>query len=328
MELAFGLVILAGFLQGTFGIFIKNTAPLKWENFWGIYVSLAFVVGPVIFAKILIPNFDQIIFSIPREYLYLPLLFGAIWGLGNILFGISIVRIGLSLTFSIVEGLVILIGSIMPIFINQALLSSAAFVFLIIGLLIIISGVALSGYSGMLRGKSQKEPYKNMKVGIIIAVLGGIFSSMLNIGFVTGKNVALFAQQSGANIDNSSSLIWVVVIFAGFLVNIAYVIYLLFKNRSLYIYKKMTWRNFFAITAAALFWYASFALFGIAAGKLGNLGPSVGWAILLSLSIIISNLWGIKFGEWKSSRKALNYQLASLLLIIFGIIFIASSAVV
>ncbi|MDO8618483.1 MAG: L-rhamnose/proton symporter RhaT [Candidatus Daviesbacteria bacterium] len=321
----FLLVLIAGFTQGTVGALLRYTKPLRWENFWGIYVFLAFVVGPVMFAKLLIPNFDQLIFSIPPEYLYLPLLFGAIWGLGNVLFGISLVRIGLSLTSSIIIGLVVLLGSILPIFINHVVLTPSSLIFLIAGLVIVITGVGLSGYSGMLRDKGQNVG-KGIVSGIIIAILGGIFSSMLNVGFVTGKNIALLAEESGVSNDNSSLLIWVVAIFAGFLVNIVYVIYLLFKNKSLNVYKKITWGNILTISAAAIFWYASFALFGIAAGKLGKLGPSVGWAMLLSLSIIISNLWGIKFGEWKNSKVALGFQLKSLGLIILGIVLIAISA--
>ena len=69
-------------------------------------------------------------------------------------------------------------------------------------------------------------------------------------------------------------------------------------------------------------------LVGIAANKLGSLGPSIGWAMLLSLSIVISTVWGIKFGEWKNSKVAFKYQLNALTVIVFGVIMIALSGLI
>lgn len=322
--LGFILVLVAGFALGTFAIFLRYMSPLKWENFWGLYVIVSLILGPIIFAFLLIPNFFQILPLVPINLLVVPMLFGAIWGVGNVLFGMSVVRIGLALTYTIILGLVTLIGTVLPIFINHTYISVQAQYFLALGLMIIMLGIILSGYAGVLRSGLGRLN-KSLAVGFTIAIISGITSSTLNVGFVSGAGIAKIVHDEGISLANASSLIWVVVLFSGFLVNIGYVLYLLVKNKTASLYKKMTTKILLAVIAAGTLWYVSFALFGLSANMLGNLGPSVGWAMLISLSIVISNVWSIKFGEWKNSGKALNMQLKSLGLIIIGIVSIAIS---
>lgn len=329
-ETVFGLfiVIVSGFLQGSFALFLRYMKPLKWENFWGIYSLIALFLGPVLLAIVLVPNFSDALFSIPPTDFPLPILFGALWGIGSILFGLSVIRLGLSLTYTIILGLTTAIGTILPLFITRAPLKEQTLLLLVLGLLFVMSGIILSGYSGILRDKKQNISTKDMLGGLTLALISGIFSPMLNVGFITGKPIALVAQNYGASVSNSTALVWVIVLFAGFLMNISYVTYLLFKNNSVNLFKKINSKILLAVSASGIFWFASFALFGIASVKIGKLGPSIGWAILISLSIVVSNIWGIKFGEWKNSKSALPYQIKSILLIVIGVGLIAASALV
>jgi L-rhamnose-H+ transport protein len=302
--------------------------PLKWENYWSIYCLVALILSPVFAAWILVPKFLPAILSIPVGSLYLPLLFGALWGTGSILFGLSLVNLGLSLTYSIILSLTTIIGSIIPLFLNHVVLSKGSLSLLIFGLIFVLFGMALSSYSGKIRGGEQKATKSKFMLGLFLAVLSGVFSPMINIGLVTSKGIAQAAENFGASSANSSFLIWVVLLFSGFLVNISYTIYLLVKNKSMSLFGKINPKILLAGLASGTFWFAGFGLFGIASVNIGKLGPSVGWAILISLTIVVSNVWGIKSGEWKNSKKALNYQLKSIALIVLGVALIATSALV
>ncbi len=326
VELAFFLIVIAGFLQGTFGIFIKNVAPLKWENFWAIFSFISYLLAPVIFAFVQVQNLFPILFSLPFDSVILPLIFGCLWGIGSVIFGLCVIRIGVSLTYSIVLGLVTLLGAILPIFINNITFAPQALAFLIIGLSIVPIGVFISGYAGVIKEKKLNPKNKASIAGILLAVISGIFSSFLNVGFVFGKDISLHAQKMGVAEIDASALVLLVVVFGGFVTNFGYALYLMFKNNTVRVYKKLQAKIFFSILTASLFWFGSVALFGVNSIKLGSLGPSVGWAILFSLSIVISNVWGIKFGEWKGVAKALLLQFTALGLIIVGVVFIALSA--
>jgi hypothetical protein len=55
---------------------------------------------------------------------------------------------------------------------------------------------------------------------------------------------------------------------------------------------------------------AGMALYGIGANRLGRLGPSLGWAILMSSMVLVANALGVLSGEWRSAPRRAMRQLA------------------
>jgi L-rhamnose-H+ transport protein len=53
----------------------------------------------------------------------------------------------------------------------------------------------------------------------------------------------------------------------------------------------------------AIFWFSSTMLYGVSVGKLGDLGPILGWPLFMSLIVIVASLLGIATGEWKNTGK-------------------------
>ena len=49
-------------------------------------------------------------------------------------------------------------------------------------------------------------------------------------------------------------------------------------------------------------WFSSVAIYGRAAGLMGAMGGSGGWAVFIGMCVLTSNLWGIATGEWKDGR--------------------------
>ena len=320
--------MLATLIQGTFAVFLRYMAPLKWENFWGIYSLVALLIGPVLLAFLVNPNFFQVLTSIPSENLRYPILFGALWGVGSILFGLSAVRIGLSLTYSIILGMTTLIGTLLPPLINKIIPSGLTLNLLVFGLILITLGVIVSGYAGVLRDQRNKKIKRDIIIGLALAFFSGLFSPLLNVAFITGASIAAISKNNGVAPEYATFLVWAVVLFGGFVVNFGYVLFLLIKNKTFSLYSKMSRSNFLAALASALFWLISSLMFGISTVKIGKLGPSIAWAIFISFSIVISNLWGIRFGEWTGAKRALKYQIKSIILISIGVGFIAYSALI
>ena len=68
-------------------------------------------------------------------------------------------------------------------------------------------------------------------------------------------------------------------------------------------------------------WMGGFLFYGAGARRLGELGPSLGWAILMSAMVLMANLLGLLTGEWKSApRPALHRLFAGLGLLVLAII--------
>ena len=71
---------------------------------------------------------------------------------------------------------------------------------------------------------------------------------------------------------------------------------------------------------AGFCWFAALGVYGQGAALLGEIGPVIGWPILLGLSLIISNFWAYRAGEWKNAKGPFNKLLAGLVVLIISAI--------
>jgi len=322
MFLPFLLVIFASFFQGTFGLGMKYMAPLKWESWWLVHASVAMLAFPLIWSLLAVPDLFYVISTAPARAIAIAALFGFLWGIGGIMFGVSVPYIGLSLTYGIVMGLASSVGSLIPLFQMENAVNNPAFPFVLTGVFVMLIGVALTAIAGIQRDriKEQESKSKNIVKGIIIASVCGVLSSLLNVGFANAAPVARAAEASGVITRNSSLAAWIVVLAGAYLMNAGYAVVLLCKNRS--------W-NSFGVTrsgkafmwaiVAGLCWFAALGIYGQGSALLGEIGPVIGWPMLLGLSLIVSNSWAYGSGEWKDAGKAFR-----LLLIGVAVLIIAS----
>ena len=319
--LPFLLLIFASFFQGTFGLGMKYMNPMSWESWWVVHVLVAMILFPMIWAIIAIPDLFEIISNSPKDAIYLAMLFGFLWGIGGIMFGVSVPYIGLSLTMGIVMGLAGSAGSLIPLFQIENATSQPSFPYIIGGLLISLIGVAITAKAGIERDKllSSDNKSSNIVKGILIAVTCGLLSSLLNVGFANAAPIADKAQEYGVIARNSSLAAWVVVLWGAFIMNFGYAIFLLIKNNSWKTFSFKNAKNAYKWSFIAGFcWFAALGVYGQGAALLGEIGPVIGWPILLGLSLIISNYWAYRAGEWKNANKPFNKLLLGLLVLIIS----------
>ncbi len=321
--------VVGGILNGAFAVFLKQKNPWRWENFWLVYSIIALVVFPLIWISIAIPGLGAIAAHMSFGMLVVPMLFGALWGIGSILFGLAVDRIGMALTFTIVVGLATAIGSLAPLFFNEPINQSTLSI-LLFGIVVTVVGIIVSGYAGFCREKilgadRQASAPRLFKSGLLMAIISGMISPMSNIGFAYAKNIAAFTPSSGAPSWSAPLVALEVVLLGGFFINAGYALYLLFRNRSFVLFRQSKLRPVSASIAAGIFWFGGIGLYAIATAYLGILGTSVGYAVNLSTGIISTNILGVITGEWKNSWRALKIQLTSILILVVGMIVISFS---
>ncbi len=232
--LPFLLVIFASIFQGSFGLGMKYMEPLKWEAWWLVHVTIAMIIFPMLWAYIAIPDLFSIISEAPSNAIYLGMLFGFLWGVGGILFGVSVPFIGLSLTMGIVMGLAASVGSLIPLLQTEGALSNPATPYILAGVVIMLIGVYITAKAGIRRDQlvGSESTSANISKGIMIAVTCGVLSALLNVGFANATPVANTAEEAGIITRNSSLAAWVVVLIGAYAMNAGYAIFLLFKNKS------------------------------------------------------------------------------------------------
>ena len=319
--LPFLLLIFASFFQGTFGLGMKYMNPMSWESWWVIHVLVAMILFPMIWAYIVIPDLFDIIASSPKDAIYSAMLYGFLWGIGGIMFGVSVPYIGLSLTMGIVMGLAGSAGSLIPLFQIENATSQPSFPYIIGGLIISLIGVAITAKAGIDRDKliNSSSKSKNILKGLLIAVTCGLLSSLLNVGFANAAPIAEKAQEFGVITRNSSLAAWVVVLWGAFIMNFSYAVLLLFKNNSWSTFSLKNSLNAYKWSLIAGFcWFAALGVYGQGAALLGEIGPVIGWPILLGLSLIISNYCAYNAGEWDNAQKPFNKLLIGLFVLIIS----------
>ncbi len=328
----FLLVLLAGLLQGTFVLPMTMVRQWSWEHTWATFSLLGMLVFNWVITFLFVPNIFAVYAASPPRELVILALFGMGWGVGAVLFGLGMDRLGMALGYPIIMGLIASLGALIPllVFFPQTLLTTKGLV-LLTGTALVIFGIALCSLGGSRRapsgGRSIATRSNTFKVGLVIAILAGVLSCLPNVGMAFGGNVTATAEKLGVSQASSGNTVWALLFTFGCAVNLAYCGYLMLTRKTWWQYWNLeTPRNLGLSALMALMWIGSFYLYGAGTTKLGHRGVVVGWPLFISLSIIVGNLWGLWRGEWKGAparaRRLLNQ---GLLVLIVAVITVALS---
>lgn len=324
------LVLLAGFFQGTFGLGMKKFFPV-WESYWFIFSITGLILIPFIWARIFIPDVFGAIGVLPVGTILYSILFGAMWGMSAILFGLAINYVGVSLSFGICMSTGASLGSLLPLFQIDNYCAKPSFPFIIVGLIIMIMGVILISYAGSLRNRLQSLEDSNksgikkgifFQLGILFSVAAGVGAALQNISFTSAAPAINAAIQQGVKPQSASLVAWIVVLFGGFIPNFIYTVYLLIKNKSWNsLSQKRPARIYLIGTITGFCWFAALGVYGQSAALMGEMGPVICWTMFFAISLIVSSFWGIQAGEWKGTKSPFKVLiLGNLVLIISWII--------
>lgn len=302
-------VLLGGLLQGSFALPMKRMPGWRWENTWLVYSVAGMIVFPWLLVAVTVPSAGEVFRLADAGTLAKVAIFGFGWGVGSTLFGLGIDMVGMGLGFAVILGITASLGSLLPIAVldPQQLFTRQGYA-LMIGLVLVVGGIVLCAIAGSRRemelAKGAKEQGKrSFWLGLLICLLSGVFSPMLNFSFVFGKGLQDLTLKFGAQPAMASNGVWALALSAGFLANAAYCVYLLRKYHAweIFFQKRTPTGYWLGATMMGLLWFAGIAVYGVGAADLGVLGGVIGWPLFMAMIIISANLWGAFTGEWKGS---------------------------
>jgi len=325
------VVVFAALLNGSFTAPIKKMSGWQWENTWLLFAFSGLLVLPWILTLATVPNLEEVFRGASFATLVRVALFGVAWGVGSALFGLGVARVGMALGFALILGITASFGSLFPLAIlHPEQLSDKRGLALMLGTVVMTGGLALLTRAGQIRERdsARNSSGSGFATGLVICVLSGIFSSMLNFSFLFGDELRLRALHAGASVAMAANPIWALTVTGGFVSNVVYCVYLLNRNRSWSVYRKRGSLAYWLLgISTGLLWFGGTILYGVGAVSLGALGGIVGWPIFMILDIIVALFWGAVSGEWKSaSRRSLAYCWTGIgvLLVSIGIISAAN----
>ncbi len=332
--LGFLLLFTAGLSDGSFFLPMKYTKKWEWEHAWAVF-SLSFFVISWILTIIFIPNIFEIYSAVASKYIYMLLIFGALWGVGAILFGTALHLLGMALGYPIALGTVACFGALIPLVtIESDNLFTYKGLLVVIGIIIAVVGIVVSSRAFKAREEAAEKAIDArpvpMAVGLVVAILAGLFSSFINIGFSFGENVIQTARELGVSDIFSGTVVWSIFFSIAFVVNILYCLFLMIKRNTLKDFiGPHNKRNFSMGIAMGAFFIAAVYIYSMGATCLGSWGEVPGWVFFMSIDIITGNLWGLFSGEWDNApRIARKLLKRGMMIIIFAILVVAVSQAV
>ncbi len=333
---------LGGIASGSFYMPYNKVKGWAWESFWMLGGLFSWLIVPPLVAWLTVPGFMDIIWASSSQILLLTFVMGLLWGVGGLSYGLGVRYLGMSLGNSVVLGFCAAFGALVPpIYYSVVptagkvsltdMLSSSGGQLVLIGVLVCLIGIAISGRAGMMKERELSDEEKKRTVadfslvkGLIIAIISGILSAFFNFGIEVGKPMAEAAVEAGNNPLFQNNVTFVVILWGGLSTNFIWTTILSIKNKS---YKdfgnKMTpiRRNVMFCALAGTLWFMQFFFYGMGESKLGNGASS--WILHMSTIILTANMWGIYRKEWKGvAQKTKLTIVVGIAVILFSVVLV------
>ena len=335
MEILLGLLIIAigSFGQSSSYVPINKVKNWAWESFWIVQGIFAWLVFPLLGALLGVPEGMGLFELLGNGGAAKAIVYGILWGVGGLTFGLSMRYLGVALGQSISLGTCAGFGTLLPAIFAGTNLFQGQGLILLVGVCITLAGIAVIGYAGSLRSKNMTEEEKKAAIkdfaltkGLLVALLAGVMSACFALGLDAGTPIKEAALTNGVKPLFAGLPVILLVTFGGFLTNAAYCIQQNIKNKTGTDYFSVPGgifvNNVLFCALAGVLWYSQF--FGLEMGKSflvdSPLLMAFSWSILMSLNVTFSNVWGILLKEWKGcNSKTISVLVIGLVILVFSV---------
>ena len=335
------LYVVGGLSGSAIYLPLKGVRHWAWESYWMIYALVGLVVFPWTIAFWTTPALLHVLHATPGRILFWCYLFGVMWGIGGLTFGITVRYLGVGLGFPLVCGIIAAVGTLVPPIYNgqfASLSGMSSGIIMLCGVAVAMIGIVAIGMAGMAKERELSEDQKKVAVaefnflrGLVMAMFCGVTSAGMFLGIRAGEAMETVAADIQA-IDPASPWVglpkMVVILAGGFTVNFAYCLFLNIKNGSVGDYARNQaplLRNYLFSAAAGILWYGQFTFLTMGDTQTGLL-KCFSASVLMSSMILFSTVWGVLLREWRGTGSHTRRLLVSGLVLLLASLVITGYA--
>ena len=355
MSSVLGMLVFAlgGLAGATFLLPARGVKGWAYETWWMFYCVVGLILMPTLVCAVAVPDFCGVIASAPGATIAKCVVFGAIWGVGGLTWGLMVRYLGIGLGLAIGCGLCAATGTVLPPVMNG---EAATLLYgdggeIAVGKLVVLAGVVGSlvgivfvGLAGKLKeGELPEEEKKkavaefDFKKGIIVALISGVCSSCMNLGLQSGgviERAAYSAAVKAGVVAEGAAWSWqgmpvvMVVLWGGFLVQAAWVVQQHFKNGTFgdYFRRGPVARNWAFATCVGVIWVFQFVCQKAGEPLMGEL-KYISFAIVMASTILFSSFAGVLLGEWRgTSARTRGFLAMGTLVLLVSFVVISLGA--
>lgn len=343
---ALAMVLIAGFINGSFAAPMKFMTKWDEENIWLIFSFWGFIILPWVSILVMAPNTMQVLGAIPQKLLLTMVAGGVAFGLGQIAFALSFRYIGIGLAFVINISMGTAGSALIPLLWHKGLMGTPYSYAQLVGIVIFIIAVLIGAAAGAARDRHRKQitqapeavtddRVKKIKpgmllLGVILAIIAGAGSVCQGVTYIwANPTVSKIAVAHGVGALPSGVVAWVVIFCSAWIPYFLYFLILNIKNHSFGKLKAAGSGSYwFWLILMGVGYWGSLIFFSKASQVIGgDLAPTIAWPLFMVFIILTSNLWSWKSREWENAGpSAAKKMFVSLALFVVAIIVFSYSS--
>jgi len=303
---------IGGVAAASFYIPFKGVRRWSWESYWLVGGLCSWILAPWVVALLTVPELSTILREAPTESLWWSYVYGVLWGVGGLTFGLSMRYLGMSLGYALALGFCAAFGTLIPPIYSGHLpeiVTSASGIAMLVGVAVCLSGIAMCGRAGMNKERELPDEQKQATIkefhfvkGLWVGMFAGVMSACMAFGIAAGKPIADLALRHGTPTLWQNTPVFVVVLAGGFTTNCVWCVVLNIRKKTWKDYLDVAdfrlVKNYLFSAAAGGTWYLQFMFYGMGTTQMGKYDFS-SWTIHMAFIIVFSNLWGLYFHEWR-----------------------------
>jgi L-rhamnose-H+ transport protein len=289
---------------------IEKVKRWSWETTWAVAGVFSWVLLPIGVSSLLLPHFGAFYGAIPTGVLWKVALFGAMWGVGNVNYGLTMRYLGMSLGIGVAIGVTLVVGTLVPPLMHgQAamLFQTRGGLFNMAGVVVALLGVAIVSYAGHqkeLQLKGSEPTEFNVWLGLMLAVMCGIFSSGMSFAMDAAQPMKEAALDVGVKPLYAALPSYVFIMGGGALVNFAYCFGRLAMVKRLSLREDLSQpqqtvvKNGMMAAAGGIMWYLQFFFYAWGQANIPDHLSYVNWMLHMSGYVLFGGIVGLALGEW------------------------------
>jgi L-rhamnose-H+ transport protein len=323
-----GWHILGAAMAASFYAPIGKVRNWSWETTWAIAGFFSWILLPIGVSLLLLPDFGGFYTSMGPHLLLRVALFGAMWGVGNVSYGLTMRHLGISLGVGVAIGVTLVVGTLVPPLMHgqgAMLIHTKGGLLTMVGVWVAVIGVAIVSYAGHQKevqlGSAVRE--FSVKLGLLLAVMCGIFSSGMAFAIDAARPMEAAARLAGVNPLYAALPSYVIIMGGGAIVNLSYCFIRLAALKRLSLGADLGQpqptlaRNTILAATGGIMWYLQFFFYAWGAANIPVRLAYVNWMLHMSIYVLCAGLVGLALGEWKGvERRPVRLLWAGVLVII------------
>lgn len=246
---------LGGLASGSFYVPYKGVRKWNWEIYWLAGGFFSWIICPWTLALFMTNDLMGVLSQQTAGVLWWTYLFGLLWGIGGLTFGLTMRYLGMSLGMGVALGYCAAFGTLLPpifkavfpsIPVAETIGQIAATLpgqITLAGVAVCLVGITVAALAGLAKERGMPESEKrksirefNFSKGIMVATFSGILSACFSFALTAGNPIGEASAAAG------TSTLWTglpklcVVLAGGFTTNFVWCLLLGIRNGTLYQY--------------------------------------------------------------------------------------------